>query len=299
LRENPPLTQLTASQTDQFWRDGYLIVEQALSPIELENLRSDFSVWVDASLSYQDDYGETLDGRARFDLDPLHTGTQSGLRRVQSPEEISEAFRHVMRNARTVDICAELIGPAIRFHHGKVNSKRPGMATEVKFHQDFTFQPMSNDDVITCLIFMDAVTEENGPLQVVPGSHKGPLFSLWHDGVFTGAVAEEVVAQRQDQIVTCTGAAGSACLMHSSLLHGSAGNLSANPRTLYLATYYSDDAIELSPNALLSRLTHELVRGEPSGRVRCTPYEMELPEVPQGTSFFAQQSMQSDTACHA
>jgi phytanoyl-CoA hydroxylase len=173
------------------------------------------------------------------------------------------------------------------------------MPTEVKFHQDFTFQPMSNDDVITCLLFMDEVTEENDPLQVVPGSHKGPLFSLWHEGVFTGAVAEEVVAQHKDQIVTCTGAAGAACLMHSSLLHGSAGNLSANPRTLYLATYYSDDAIELSPNALPSRLTHELVRGEPSGRVRCTPYEMALPEVPQGTSFFAQQSVQSDTSCDA
>ncbi|MBL6699974.1 phytanoyl-CoA dioxygenase family protein [Luminiphilus sp.] len=293
------MAQLTVSQKDQFWRDGYLIVEQALSPIELESLRSAFSVWVDTSLSHQTDYGETLDGRARFDLDPVHNATQSGLRRVQSPEEISEAFRNVMRNARTVDICAELIGPAIRFHHGKVNSKLPGMPTEVKFHQDFTFQPMSNDDVITCLLFMDEVTEENGPLQVVPGSHKGPLFSLWHEGVFTGAVAEEVVAQHKDQIVTCTGAAGAACLMHSSLLHGSAGNLSANPRTLYLATYYSDDAIELSPNALPSRLTHELVRGEPSGRVRCTPYEMALPEVPQGTSFFAQQSVQSDTSCHA
>jgi phytanoyl-CoA hydroxylase len=55
------LAQLTVSQKDQFWRDGYLIVEQALSPIELESLRSAFSVWVDTSLSHQTDYGETLD----------------------------------------------------------------------------------------------------------------------------------------------------------------------------------------------------------------------------------------------
>jgi len=293
------LAQLTVSQTDQFWRDGYLLVDQALSPIELHDLRSAFSAWVEDSLSHRADYGETLDGRARFDLDPMHSKVQSGLRRVQSPEEISEPFRTVMRNARTVDICAELIGPAIRFHHGKVNSKLPGMATEVKFHQDFMFQPMTNDDVITCLVFMDEVTEENGPLQVIPGSHRGPLFSLWHRGVFTGAVAEEVVAQHQDKIVTCTGAAGSACLMHSSLLHGSAGNLSAHPRTLYITTYYSDDAIELSPNALPSLFTHELVRGEASGRVRCTSYEMELPEVPKGTSFFAQQSEQPGTSHHA
>jgi phytanoyl-CoA hydroxylase len=77
--------------------------------------------------------------------------------------------------------------------------------------------------------------------------------------------------------------------MHASLLHGSAPILSDRPRTLYIATYYAEDAIELSPNHLASRFTHELVRGEASGRVRCTPYEMQLPAVPQATSFFAQQ----------
>ena len=79
-------------------------------------------------------------------------------------------------------------------------------------------------------------------------------------------------------------------MMHASLLHGSAPNLSEKPRTLYISTYYAEDAIELSPNHLPSKLTHELVRGEASGRVRCTPYEMQLPEVPKGTSFFAQQA---------
>ena len=77
--------------------------------------------------------------------------------------------------------------------------------------------------------------------------------------------------------------------MHSSLLHGSAPNLSDGPRTLYITTYYAEDAVELSPNALPSTLTHELVRGEVTGRIRCSSYEMQLPEIPEGTSFFAQQ----------
>jgi phytanoyl-CoA hydroxylase len=77
--------------------------------------------------------------------------------------------------------------------------------------------------------------------------------------------------------------------MHASLLHGSTPNLSDRPRTLYITTYYAEDAIELSPNHLPSKLTHELVRGEVSGRVRCSNYDMELPAVPKATSFFAQQ----------
>ena len=281
---------LTQEQIDRFWRDGTLIVEGAVTPAQLAALRADFDSWVEESRLQTDDYGETLDGRARFDLEPGHTAETPGLRRVQSPEEISEAYADVMRNARTVDIAAELIGPSIRFHHGKVNSKLPGAATKVKFHQDFTFQPMTNDDMITALLFVDEVTLDNGPLEVVPGSHKGPLYSLWHGGVFTGAVDDAVVADHADRVVKCTGPAGAVCLMHASLLHGSAPNLSDRPRTLYISTYYSEDAIELSPNALPSTLTHELVRGEVSGRVRCTAYEMELPEVPKDTSFFAQQA---------
>ena len=281
--------ELTQSQKDQFWRDGVLIVEDAVSDTELANLREVFAGWVEESRNHTEDYGETLDGRPRFDLQPGHNAETPGLRRVQSPEEVSDVYADVMRNARTVDVVAELIGPAIKFHHGKVNSKLPGTATKVKFHQDFPFQPMTNDDLITALLFVDDVTLENGPLEVVPGSHKGPLYPLWHNGVFTGAVSDDVLAEHEDNIVKCTGKAGSVCLMHSSLLHGSAPNLSDAPRTLYITTYYAEDAIELSPNALPSTLTHELVRGEASGRVRCSSYEMALPEVPKDTSFFAQQ----------
>ncbi|MEM6986665.1 MAG: phytanoyl-CoA dioxygenase family protein [Pseudomonadota bacterium] len=283
------MAELTQAQHEQFWRDGVLVVEAAVNAAELSALRAVFAGWVEQSRQHQTDFGVCLDGRPRFDLQPGHSGQKPALRRVQSPEEVSEDFAHVMRNARTVDMVAELIGPAIKFHHGKVNSKLPGSGTEVKFHQDFPFQPMSNDDLITALLFLDDVTLENGPLEVVPGSHKGPLYSLWHDGVFTGAVGDDVVAAHRDHIVSCTGSAGSVCLMHSSLLHGSAPNRSDAPRTLYIATYYSEDAVELSPNALPSQFTHELVRGEVSGRVRCSSYDMQLPVVPKSTSFFAQQ----------
>ena len=82
--------------------------------------------------------------------------------------------------------------------------------------------------------------------------------------------------------------------MHSSLLHGSAPNLSDKPRTLYINTYYAEDTFELIPNALPSTLTHELVRGEPSGRVLCSAFELPLSEVPKEISFFAQQALSDE-----
>jgi phytanoyl-CoA hydroxylase len=281
---------LSQNQKKQFWTDGFLLVENAINDRQLKNLKKTFLDWVNESRNYKTDYGETMDGRPRFDLQPGHSSDVPGLRRIQSPEEISEVFADVMRNGRSVDMCAELIGQGIRFHHGKVNSKLPGTATKVNFHQDFPFEPMTNDDMITCLLFIDDVTLENGPLEVVPGTHKGPLYSHWHNGIFTGSVSDEILAEHEDKIIRCTGKAGSVCLMHASLLHGSAPNLSNKSRTLYISTYYAEDAVELSPNHLPSTLTHELVRGEASGRVRCSTYDMQLPEVPKGTSFFAQQA---------
>ena len=191
---------LSQSQKDAFWKDGVLVVEDAVSDTQLEQLRSVFTGWVEESRSHTEDYGETLDGRARFDPQPGHSADQPGLRRIQSPEEVSDVYEDVMRTARVVDYCTELIGPNIRFHHGKVNSKLPGSGTAVKWHQDFLFQPMTNDDMITCLLFIDDVTAENGPLEVIPGSHKGPLYPHWHDGVFTGAVDDSIVDPQRDRI---------------------------------------------------------------------------------------------------
>ena len=280
---------LTQEQIGKFWADGVLVAEDAVSAKELSELKQVFEGWVEDSCSYSEDYGETLDGRPRFDLQPGHRPDKPALRRVQSPEEVSDIFENVMRKARTVDYCVDLLGPNLKFHHGKVNSKLSGSATQVKWHQDFPFQPMTNDDIITCLLFLDDVTVENGPLEVVLGSHKGPLYSHWHNGVFTGSVDPNIITEQKNKIVSCTGKAGSVCLMHSSLLHGSAPNLSNQRRTLYITTYYAEDAIELSPNHLPSRFTHELVRGVETGKVRCSPYEMLLPAKPAGTSFFAQQ----------
>ena len=169
---------LSQKQKDIFWRDGCLVVEDAISEAQLGELRAVFTGWVEESRSHREDYGETLDGRPRFDLQPGHCAEQPALRRVQSPEEVSDRYAEVMRNGRAPDYCAELIGPNIRFHHGKVNSKLPGSRTEVKWHQDFPFEPMTNDDMITCLLFIDDVTTENGPLEVIPGTIKAPIFAL-------------------------------------------------------------------------------------------------------------------------
>ena len=183
------LSELTDTDRDTFWRDGCLVVKNALSPIELAALQNEFNGWVAESRQHDKPWGEIADGRPRFDLEPGHSAERPALRRVNSPTEISAAYDQVMAESRIPALVADLIGPNVKFHHAKINSKLPAAATQVKWHQDFPFTPHSNDDLVTALIFVDDVTAENGPLEVLPGSHKGPLYDLWHDGRFTGAVS--------------------------------------------------------------------------------------------------------------
>ena len=293
---------LSPDQVAFFHANGYLVVEDVVSPALLARLRTDFDGWVEDSRAHEAAYGETMDGRPRFDVEPGHSADRPALRRVSSPAEISQAYHEAMASSRMVEAVAALIGPNVKLHHTKINSKLPGSATKVEWHQDFPFTPHSNDDLVTALLMIDEVTDENGPLEVLAGSHKGPLEPLWHEGRFTGAVDAAVTERCVAQAVRCTGPAGAVCLMHTRLLHGSAPNHSDAPRTLYIVVYSAEDAVPLAPNPLPSRLEGLVVHGEATGVVRVTANTLRLPQKPKGASFFVQQAEKAQglpLQCHS
>ncbi len=281
---------LEQAEVEFFHQNGYVMLENAISQSTLEKLNLELAEWVKQSANYTDAYGEQLDGRPRFSLEPGHTRDNPALRRIASPVELSDCYLDFMRDNAGLDAVAQLIGPNVKFNNSKINLKHPGSKTAVKFHQDFSFEPHTNDSLIAVLYFLDEVTPENGPLQVVPGSHKGDFYDLWQNGVFSGAVDEDIELEANANSVPCTGKAGSACLMHTRLLHGSAPNFSSRPRNLYILTYTAEDSYPLQPNHIPSRYDGELVRGERTNQVRCSDYDMALPAHPKGASFFEQQA---------
>lgn len=281
---------LTTQQREFFWDNGWLVVPNAVSPKQLAGLRADFADWTDQSRGHADAWDtDTADGRPRFDMAAGHSAEHPLLRRVNDPIAISESYLDVMRNSAMVDGVADLIGPDVRFHHSKINSKLPGSGTEVKWHQDFAFTPHSNDDVVTALLMVDDVNATNGPLEVQSGSHRGPIQSIWQDDVFTGAIDPALEANARAESVQAIGPAGSVCYMHTRLLHGSAANQSIAPRTLFICVYSAGDAVALSPNPMPTPYSGEMVRGSDPGRIRSMAYEVERPELPATTSFFDQQ----------
>ena len=51
---------LTQDQIDNFWRDGVLVVEDAVCAKDLADLRSVFGIWVEESRAHESDFGLTF-----------------------------------------------------------------------------------------------------------------------------------------------------------------------------------------------------------------------------------------------
>jgi len=285
---------LTREQIDDFWRDGYIVASNAVSAEQLRRLRDDVHGWVEASRAHDAPFGEpTVDGRPRFDMGEEHCAETPALRRINNPSEISAHCNEVMRDSSMLDMVADLIGPDVKYHHCKINLKLPGAHTVVRYHQDFSYTPHTNDDIVTALLMLDDVTEENGCLMVVPGSHRGPQYSLFDGAAFTGFLdPKDEEALKKDE-VPATGKAGEVCLMHTRLVHGSAANRGTGSRGLFICVYTAADAFPLARNPMPSELEGTIVRGERTRIARLTQSDIELPEQPKSASFFTVQGQAS------
>ena len=89
-------------------------------------------------------------------------------------------------------------------------------------------------------IAIDPMTQENGCLLVLPGTHRGRIFDHHQDGHFAGAVTEPGFSP--DGAVPLEVGAGGISLHHARVLHGSVPNTSPDPRRLLLFQYCALDA---------------------------------------------------------
>jgi phytanoyl-CoA hydroxylase len=276
---------LSKAQVDQFWENGFVIAENGATVEQLNNLSEQLDEWIEQSRDHDINYGKTPDGKARFDLEAGHSAEQPRLRRVANPADISEAYYEVLIDGVIPDMVADLIGPDVKFHHCKVNIKLPGMQTSVDFHQDHPYDPHTNDDMVTAMLMLDEMTEENGCPLLVPGSHR-KRYSHFQDGKFTGKVEPSLNAELEQNAVPITGKPGDVCLMHTWMVHGGPPNRSESPRRLLICDYPAADAMPLTPPMVPSIYSHKVIRGKPARVARMIKAELEIRPHYDEDSFF-------------
>lgn len=285
---------LTEAQVNTYRDDGYILVEDAVTGGELDELRRLTYEMIDRSRAV----GES---DAIFDLDEGHSAETPRLTRIKQPHVHMPEFFEVLRSKKVRGVLESLLGPAVRLQTSKLNTKAPGGGAAVEWHQDWAFYPHTNDDVLAIGLMLEDVEEENGPLLVVPGTHKGPVLSHFVGGVFAGAIDPSDLLFEKDKIVTLTGKAGSMSLHHCRTLHGSAPNLSKKARLMCFYEMCAADAWPLAGGAgafvgmdqkqVYDTVRSRMIFGEQTMRPRLkdVPVLMPLPPAPDASSIFKTQ----------
>ena len=275
---------LTSKKIDFYHENGYLGVEGVLSVDEVAELRRVTEGFVQLS-------GSVTEHTDVFDLEPGHTPESPKLRRLKDPVTQHEVYKKFLHHPRILDIVEQLIGPGLRTNGNKLNMKSPEYGSPVEWHQDWAFYPHTNDDILAVGVSMDEMKYENGCLLVIPGSHKGPVYSHHQDGHFAGAVTEEL--PDADKAVPIELEEGGISIHHVRTLHASAKNVSSRPRRLLLYQYCAPDAWSLQGYPNWQAYLDSMVRGEPTNRPRLVdvPVLMPWPEAVRGGSIYETQTI--------
>jgi ectoine hydroxylase-related dioxygenase (phytanoyl-CoA dioxygenase family) len=229
-----------------------------------------------------------------YDLEPGHTPESPKVRRIKLPHSHTPVFWELAQYPRMVEIMNRLLGPSgARLQSSKINLKAPHYGSPVEWHQDWAFYPHTNDDMLAVGVMLDDAYLENGPLLVVPGSHKGPTWDH-HDaqGYFCGAMDPTRNEVDFDSAVPLTGKAGSMSFHHVRAVHGSAQNVSDKPRRLLLYEFSAGDAFPLMGIKDWDQYNRNLVSGTPinTPRIVPAPVRMPLPPSPRPGSIYENQS---------
>ena len=228
-------TQLTEDQVNFYRDNGYLVLPGHLPSDIIDKARSEIDVLSAhaATIDQSDD---------KIDLEETHTRTDPRIRRIKRPDLQSDFFRSLLNNDLILGPARSLLGDDIRLQTAKLNMKKAQYGAPVQWHQDWAFYPYTNDDVLAIGIVFDDMDEENGPLQVIPGTHRGPVLNHHNNGYFHGSVDLAEAGLSLDDAVSLKGPAGTVSIHHARVLHGSALNRSARDRKMLFYEMMAADA---------------------------------------------------------
>lgn len=280
---------ISRKQQESYFDNGYLLIENAISSQILSKLQ-------DSTAQAIDDSRQVTQSDATWDLEPGHRSDNPRLRRLTSPNDYDDTYWAYASSETITEILSDLIGPDIKFHHSKLNFKWAGGGEEVKWHQDISFWPHTNYTPCTVGLYLEDCSDEQGPLGVIAGSHKGPLFDQYNeDNQWIGCLSDEDVMQLDMSRETyLPGPAGSITIHNCRTVHGSKINSMDRPRPLLLNAYAAADAMTYTFNPARSKYDQRIVRGQAARWARHDPEPCLLPPDWSGgyTSIFALQQQE-------
>jgi ectoine hydroxylase-related dioxygenase (phytanoyl-CoA dioxygenase family) len=285
---------LSSDQKAFYSENGYLKIEQVITPEDLAELQAVTDALIEASRNVT----ETDDV---YDLDKGHGPDAPRLTRIKLPHKRHAVYERILNKSGVTEALNDLLGPDTVLQTSKLNTKAPGGGAAVEWHQDWAFYPATNDSMLAFGLMLEDVTDSNGPLMVIPGSHKGPVLSHMSGEVFCGAIDPSDPLFKPDKAVTLTGRAGDMTVHHVRSLHGSAPNVSDRARKILFYECAAADAWpllgassyihSLGQRAFWEDLQNRMITGAPclAPRLEAVPVRMPLPPARDISSIFKTQ----------
>lgn len=271
----PADTLVSDAQVTQYRNAGYVVVEDIFSAGDIQRMTDVLEELVAAAAG-------VTEHNAIYDLDPSHTPDSPRVRRIKDPFRNHPIFAEMARHPNLVSALTQFLGPDIRLHGSKINLKSADYGATVEWHQDWAFYPHTNDDVLAVGVMLDDMTEDNGPLLIIPGSHTGPTYDHHQDGRFIGAMDPQACGIDLANAAKVTGKAGACSFHHARVIHGSGQNLSGGDRRLLLYQIAAADAWDIRgmEEANWEEYADTILAGTPCIEPRLVPAPIRLPYPP-------------------
>ena len=224
-----PMTEKAAT----FYREnGFLVVDRALSPSEVEELRNETAAICLGKLGELEGVtpiaGETADEAMERYLC------------IHFPHKISKPMEATLAHPVFIDVLTRIIGQNVKCMQSMLfikSSGKPGQA----WHQDEIYIPTRDRSLTGGWIALDDATVENGCLWVIPGSQSRNVlyFQEWHgDPRFDCALEAQGFPYTDADAVPVEVKAGSIVFFNGYLLHRSLPNRAPSGYRRALVNHY-------------------------------------------------------------
>lgn len=241
---------LSAAPVAQFDREGYLFFPGLLNPTEVARLRIELD--------------RLRNSPEMRDRDEVIAEPNSGeVRSVFAVHTLSKLMAQLANDGRLLDVVTHLLASQVYLHQSRINYKSGFVGKEFYWHSDFETWHMEDGmprmRAISCSVALTENTPNNGPLMVIPGSHRtyvrcagktpenNHLSSLKKQEI--GVPSREILTQlaQEGGIIAPTGPAGSVLFFECNLMHGSNSNITPLPRSNVFMVYNSVENALVDP----------------------------------------------------
>lgn len=167
------MSVLSEKQTNQFIKDGYLIIKQVADKTLLKKLKAT----VEKELLLRSPPFE-LEAQLRYPGAPVSEAAEGGetIRRLQQVYARAEEFKKWANNPFVCNCIKQLLKTDELYlsqtHHNSVMTKQPSFSSQTQWHRDTRYWNYNNKYLINSWLALGPEREENGGLWVLPGSHR-------------------------------------------------------------------------------------------------------------------------------